>query len=190
MKYQRDGHDSYKRFIAPALAAAILQVTAHESSATLPLPAEVASAGISDARAYPVIAKQGSSGAIPRAKSAGWRVSVAGWTKPFRRGNQTRIDACKATLWWGSTPGKGGPTTWLAGHDRCGFWRWDRLLPVGAHFAVRGPADTKYRYRVTGRKGINRQSGSSGGLIRGDLMLQTCRGATTRFVYAKLVSVR
>lgn len=189
MTHQRGTQELCTRLIIPIVAAASLHLSTQEPALAGAPDRTSASSEIRGDVATTAGQSATTSTAL-RARSAGWRIKVAGWTQPFRRGGQARIDRCQATLWWGSTPGKGGPTTWLAGHNHCGFWRWDRHLPVGANFVVRGPDSTKYSYRVTSRRGINRQSGSARGLIRGDLMLQTCRGSSTQFVYAKLISVR
>lgn len=124
-----------------------------------------------------------------RTKVAGkWSIKVHGWAKPFKRGDQARIDRCKATLWWGPTPSANADrTTWLAGHNYCGFWRWDKWLPVGAHFSMKSPEGNVRRYEVFRRAFINRKSGSSSGLILGDVTLQTCRGSGMTFVYARLL---
>jgi hypothetical protein len=119
----------------------------------------------------------------PRAQR--WRVKVYGWSKPVRRGGQARINRCKATLYWGSLPGDKTSPAWLAGHDRCGFWRWDKWLPVGANFKVINRHGKVMKYRVYGRDIINRKSGTSDGLIKGDITLQTCRGRHMTFVYAR-----
>lgn len=122
-----------------------------------------------------------------RAPATGqWSIRVKGWSKNFKRGKQSRIDRCQATLWWGSLPtANANTTTWLAGHNYCGFWRWDRLLPLGSTFTITNPRGKSRVYVVFRRKYINRQSGSSAGLIRGDVTLQTCRGTGTVFVQAR-----
>ncbi|MGL5826555.1 MAG: hypothetical protein ACRCYU_17335 [Nocardioides sp.] len=127
-----------------------------------------------------------------RAKPANrpWRVQVHGWRKTFKRGGQGRIDRCKATLWWGSMPRSDRQPAWLAGHNTCGFWRWDKWLPVGAEFKVFTPRGRVWTYRVYERGFVNRRSGPSTGLIRGDLTLQTCRGSGMTFAYARRVSNR
>lgn len=114
-----------------------------------------------------------------------WKVKVRDWSKPIHRGRQAKIDRCKATLYWGALPGNGTKPAWLAAHDRCGFWRWDKWLPVGAKFTVISPQGTVLKYRVYGRDIINRNSGPSDGLIHGDITLQTCRGPKMTFVYAR-----
>jgi hypothetical protein len=116
-----------------------------------------------------------------------WRIQVRGWRKSFKRGGQGRIDRCKATLWWGSVPNRDNRPAWLAGHNTCGFWRWDRWLPVGSKFRVLTPRGKLWKYRVYDRGFINRRSGPSTGLIHGDLTLQTCRGSGMTFVYARRV---
>jgi hypothetical protein len=120
------------------------------------------------------------------ARDGAYRITVRGWTRTIVRGNQTTINRCHATLWEGPLPGGGG-TTWLAGHDYCGFYRWDRLLHVGDRFTVSTSSGAILRYVVTGRGFVGRHSGSASGLIRGDITLQTCRGAGTAFTYARLV---
>jgi hypothetical protein len=120
------------------------------------------------------------------AQDGAYRITVRGWTRTIVRGNQTTINRCHATLWEGPLPGGGG-TTWLAGHDYCGFYRWDRLLHVGDRFTVSTSSGAILRYVVTGRGYVGRHSGSASGLIRGDITLQTCRGAGTAFTYARLV---
>ncbi len=124
-----------------------------------------------------------------------WSIKVRDWKRTFARGDQDRIDRCLATLWWGPYPGKeagraGASTTWLAGHNYCGFWRWDKWLPVDAKFKVKTPTGEVRVYRVYDRGYVHRKGGSSAGLIEGDLTLITCRGAGTSFTYAKLVEVR
>lgn len=123
-----------------------------------------------------------------RARATGkWSIRVHGWSKSFKRGDQGRIDRCRATLWWGSLPRVNAKRpTWLAGHNYCGFWRWDDWLPVGAHFSIKGPQGKVHRYKVYRRAYVNRKSGSSQGLIHNDITLQTCRGKGMTFVYAQL----
>ncbi len=124
----------------------------------------------------------------PVASRAGrqrWQVKVRGWSKPISRGGQATINRCKATLFWGSLPGNSDQPAWLAGHDRCGFWRWDKWLPIGSKITVTTPKGKVLKYRVYARDVINRKSGSSDGLIHGDLTLQTCRGAKMTFAYAR-----
>src|SRR4051812_3225622 len=88
--------------------------------------------------------------AMPAARttraSGAYRITVRGWTRAIVRGNQSTINGCRsATLWEGPLPGGGG-TTWLAGHDYCGFYRWDRLLHVGDTFTVSRPSGAILRY--------------------------------------------
>lgn len=124
----------------------------------------------------------------PAARTAGatgaYRITVRGWTRTIVRGDQATINRCHATLWEGPLPGGRG-TTWLAGHDYCGFYRWDRLLRVGDRFTVSTPTGAILRYVVTGRGFVGRHSGSAAGLIHGDITLQTCRGSGTSFTYAR-----
>ena len=119
-----------------------------------------------------------------------WTITVRDWRRAFVRGDQTRIDRCQATLWWGPYPGKASGTSWLAGHNYCGFWRWDRWLSKGSTFKIKNPTGTVRVYRVYDRGYVNRHGGSSAGLIEGDLTLITCRGAGTSFTYAELIDVR
>lgn len=119
------------------------------------------------------------------ATSERWRVKVRGWSKKVHRGRQATINDCKATLYWGALPGNQTTPAWLAAHDRCGFWRWDKWLPVGAKFRMISPSGQVIKYRVYGRDVIKRNSGPSDGLIHGDITLQTCRGAKMTFVYAR-----
>ncbi len=114
-----------------------------------------------------------------------WSIKVRNWAKPFKRGGQDRIDRCQATLWSGSFPRKNAQSpTWLAGHNYCGFWRWDKWLAVGSQFSIKGPTGQVHQYTVYRRKYLDRKGGSSAGLIHGDITLQTCRGSGTSFVYA------
>ena len=116
-----------------------------------------------------------------------WNIKVKHWSKNFARGGQERIDRCQATLWWGSLPtGHAKRPTWLAGHNYCGFWRWDKLLPVGSHFKIRSPGGHVRKYEVYRRTYINRKTGSSAGLVLGDITLVTCRGPGMSFVYGRL----
>ncbi|MGY2875867.1 sortase (surface protein transpeptidase) [Marmoricola sp. URHA0025 HA25] len=116
-----------------------------------------------------------------------YRITVRGWTRTIVRGNQSTINGCRsATLWEGPLPGGSG-TSWLAGHDYCGFYRWDRLLHVGDTFTVSTPSGAILRYVVTGRGFVGRHSGSAAGLIHGDITLQTCRGSGTSFTYARQI---
>lgn len=119
-----------------------------------------------------------------------WTIKVRDWRRTFARGDQARIDRCQATLWWGPYPGKASGTSWLAGHNYCGFWRWDKWLPKGSTFKITSPTGTVRVYRVYDRGYVKRQGGSSAGLIEGDLTLITCRGAGTSFTYAKLIDLR
>jgi len=129
---------------------------------------------------------------VPTARTAratgAYRITVRGWTRTIQRGNQSTIDRCRAaTLWQGPMPGGSG-TTWLAGHNHCGFYRWDRQLHVGDGFTVTTPTGAVLRYRVTGRGYVGRHSGSAAGLIHRDITLQTCRGSGTAFTYARLIN--
>jgi len=116
-------------------------------------------------------------------------ITVAGWTRRIHRGGQRSIDRCRATLYSGPAPSARprGRTSWLAGHDYCGFHRWDRKLRKGARFKVTLASGRVLRYRVTGKRYVARHGGSARGLIRGDLTLQTCRGRGTSFTYARLI---
>jgi len=125
--------------------------------------------------------------ARPLPETGGYRITVNGWTRTIVRGGQETIDRCRAVLWAGPAPGEEG-TTWLAGHDYCGFHRWDGGLPVGSRFSVTAPDGRLLRYLVTGHAFVARHSGSATGLIRGDLTLQTCRGRGTSFTYARQVA--
>ena len=126
---------------------------------------------------------------IPTVPSTGgFGVTVAGWTKTIFRGGQATVDRCHATLWYGPFPGtRGRRTTWLAGHDYCGFYRWDKSLHIGSTFTITSPKGHVMRYRVFSRGYVNRHSGSSNGLIKGDVMLQTCHGSSTSFTYARRI---
>ena len=165
------------RALAAILAGAALwtipQFSAPASAATAPVSVS------SGATATQTAARRS-------ARDGAYRITVRGWTRTIVRGNQTTINACHATLWEGPLPGGGG-TTWLAGHDYCGFYRWDRLLHVGDRFTVSTSSGAILRYVVTGRGYVGRHSGTASGLIRGDITLQTCRGAGTAFTYARLV---
>jgi hypothetical protein len=119
-----------------------------------------------------------------------WTIKVRDWRRSFARGDQRRIDRCQATLWWGPYPGKASGTSWLAGHNYCGFWRWDKWLAKGSTFKIKSPTGTVRIYRVYARGYVNRHGGSSAGLIEGDLTLITCRGEGTSFTYAKLLDLR
>ena len=120
--------------------------------------------------------------------TGGFRITVAGWSRTIIRGKQATIDRCRATLSQARiTGGQGRGTTWLAGHDYCGFYRWDSALHVGSRFTVTGPFGKVMRYRVFARGYVGRHSGSARGLIRGDVTLQTCRGSGTSFAYARRV---
>lgn len=127
--------------------------------------------------------------AEPRATGK-WSIKVRDWRRTFARGDQDRIDRCQATLWWGPYPGKASGTSWLAGHNYCGFWRWDKWLQKGSTFKIKSPTGTVRVYRVYARGYVDRHGGSSAGLIEGDLTLITCRGKGTSFTYAKLIDVR
>lgn len=118
--------------------------------------------------------------------TGGYRITVRGWTRTIVHGGQRAINRCRAVLWYGPMPGGSG-TTWLAGHDYCGFRRWDRGLSKGSRFKVTTPTGAVLRYRVTGHRFVGRHSGSSVGLIHGDMTLQTCRGNGTAFTYARLM---
>ena len=127
---------------------------------------------------------------IARRSTGKWTIKVRDWRRAFARGDQSRIDRCQATLWWGPYPGKASGTSWLAGHNYCGFWRWDKWLTKGSTFKIKNPTGTVRVYRVYDRGYVNRHGGSSAGLIEGDLTLITCRGAGTSFTYAELIDVR
>jgi len=162
------------RLLAAILASCALTMTplvsAAASAATAPLDS-----------GDPVVQPQART-----AHAGSYRITVRGWTRTIVRGNQATINRCHATLWEGPLPGSGG-TTWLAGHDYCGFYRWDRLLHVGDRFSVSTPSGAILRYVVTGHGFVGRHSGSAAGLIRGDITLQTCRGSGTAFTYARLI---
>jgi hypothetical protein len=120
--------------------------------------------------------------------TGGLRITVAGWNRTIVRGGQATIDRCRATLWRGPIPGRHGHgTTWLAGHNYCGFYRWDRALRPNSRFSITLPSGRVMRYRVFARGYVARHSGSARGLIKGDVTLQTCRGSGTSFVYADLL---
>lgn len=164
------------RILAVVLAATALSTTPALASATA-APAEALD--MPAAVAAPAARTTRSAGA--------YRITVRGWTRTIVRGDQSTINGCRAaTLWEGPLPGTGG-TTWLAGHDYCGFYRWDRLLHVGDHFTVSTPSGATLRYVVTGRGFVGRHSGTAAGLIHGDMTLQTCRGSGTAFTYARLI---
>jgi hypothetical protein len=163
--------------LASVLASAALTVTPVLSSPSSAAPAPFAEAA--SATSVQPAARTASSGA--------YRITVRGWTRTIVRGDQSTINRCQATLWEGPLPGGRG-TTWLAGHDYCGFYRWDRLLHVGDHFTVSTASGAILRYVVTGRGFVGRHSGSAAGLIHGDITLQTCRGSGTSFTYARRTS--
>ena len=165
----------FTRVVAGLVAAAALSLTPSFSAASAP-----AAAGLPDTGTVAGAA------AARAATGGGYRITVRGWTRTIVRGNQSTINRCQATLWEGPLPGGRG-TSWLAGHDYCGFYRWDRLLHVGDRFTVSTPAGATLRYVVTGHGFVGRHSGSAAGLIRGDITLQTCRGSGTAFTYARLV---
>jgi len=53
--------------------------------------------------------------------SNAWQISIGGWARTIVSGTQSAIDACgPAVLYSSSWPGAGG-TTWLNGHNNCGF---------------------------------------------------------------------
>ncbi len=52
---------------------------------------------------------------------------------------------------------------------------------------MKSPLGKVRKFEVYARGFINRTSGSSDGLIQGDVTLQTCRGTGMTFVYARLV---
>ena len=167
----------------PILAAAVLV------GGLLVAVAPMAPSATDIASAAPVVLPATTADPAPvqaRARvKAQWRVKVRGWGRPITRGGQANIDRCRATLYWGSLPGNSTRPAWLAGHGKCGFWRWDKQLPIGAKFKVKSPRGKVLRYRVYDRDIINRKSGSSEGLIHGDITLQTCRGPHMTFVYAR-----
>ena len=171
------------RVLAVVLASCAITLTPLVSTPSTAAPARVL---LGDA------APHAAPHAAPSARTArtvhrgSYRITVRGWTRTIVRGNQTTINHCHATLWEGPLPGSGG-TTWLAGHDYCGFYRWDRLLHLGDRFSVSTPSGAILRYVVTGHGFVGRHSGSATGLIRGDITLQTCRGAGTAFTYARLL---
>ena len=101
------------------------------------------------------------------------------------RGGQATIDSCSVTLYRGPLPGRPSGTVWLAGHDWCGYAYW-ATLRSGTVVALHGPWGV-VRYRVYGHGSVKRHSGSSSGLIRGDLTLQTCKGSGTAFTYARQI---
>jgi len=114
--------------------------------------------------------------------SNAWQISIGGWARTIVSGTQSAIDACgPAVLYSSSWPGAGG-TTWLNGHNNCGFQFWTDL-PIGSTVTItHGPAI--FRYRVVGHGYVAQQGISSAGLIHNDLTLQTCKGSGTSFTYA------
>src|SRR4051794_10024623 len=100
--------------VRPArLLGAILASCALTMTPLLSVPSSAATAPLDAGRAV----------AQPQARtghSGSYRITVRGWTRTIVRGNQATINRCHATLWEGPLPGAGG-TTWLAGHDYCGF---------------------------------------------------------------------
>jgi hypothetical protein len=169
------------RLLLALLGGVALLATPPLSAPSSATPAPIAVASMTAAPA-------GASTARSARPTGAYRITVRGWTRTIQRGNQSTIDHCRAaTLWEGPLPGGSG-TTWLAGHDHCGFYRWDRRLHVGDRFTVTTPSGGLLRYRVTGHGYVGRHSGSAAGLIRGDITLQTCRGSGTAFTYARLIS--
>jgi hypothetical protein len=171
---------------APRLLATVVGGAVLSLSALVPVPASASPTPFTEAGSAAVTTTAASEARVARS-SAAFRITVRGWTRTIRRGDQATIDHCRAaTLWQGPLPGGPG-TTWLAGHNHCGFYRWDRMLGVGDRFTVTTPDGRKLRYRVTGRGYVGRHSGTSAGLIHGDITLQTCRGSGTAFTYARLL---
>ncbi len=158
-----------KPALAPAPAAAPTPVPAPAPIA-LPKPAPA-----------PVAAPKPAPAPVA-AVSNDWQISISGWARNIVSGTQSAIDACgPAVLYSSSWPGAGG-TTWLNGHNNCGFQFWTDL-PIGSTVTVtHGPA--VFQYRVVGHGYVAQQGISSAGLIHNDLTLQTCKGSGTSFTYA------
>ena len=116
-------------------------------------------------------------------------VQVGDWSRSIviARGSQAAINACgAASLWAGPMPGQGTGTTWLAGHNYCGFAFWD-ALSIGARITIHDSAGT-FVYQVVSRTRLNHQGGTAVGILHDDLILQTCTTSGTSLTYADLVS--
>lgn len=109
-------------------------------------------------------------------------IRIGAWSATIERGNQAVIDRCKATLFWGPWPAGGPGTTWLAGHDHCGFGFWS-ALPIGTTVSFTGPHGAG-SYVIVGRTWVPGKGGPSRGLVHDDLILQTCQGDGTALTYA------
>ncbi len=168
-----------QRAAAPVAAPKPASAPAPAAAPTpVPAPAQVAAPKPAPA---PVAAPKPAP--IPvAAVSNDWQISISGWARTIVSGTQSAIDACgPAVLYSSSWPGSGG-TTWLNGHNNCGFQFWTDL-PIGSTLTITHGPDV-FRYRVVGHGYVAQQGISSAGLIHNDLTLQTCKGSGTSFTYA------
>ena len=137
----------------------------------------------------PAAPKPATDSPAPAPKPSGMYIQIGGWFKPIVVANlsQSAINACgPAVVWFGSLPGLGSGTTWLAGHNYCGFAFWDRLS-IGTTLTIHDSAGT-FTYRIVSRLHLDHQGGTAVGIKHDDLMLQTCTASGTSITYADLVS--
>ncbi len=119
----------------------------------------------------------------------GTYIQIGSWFKPIVVANQSQsaINACgPAVVWSGTLPGLGSGTTWLAGHNYCGFAFWDHLS-IGSTLTIHDSAGT-FTYKIVSRLHLEHQGGTAVGIKHDDLMLQTCTSTGTSITYADLVS--
>ncbi len=137
----------------PAPAAALSPGAASAAPtppAAIPVPSRTTAAPQRAAAPTPVPAPVAAPKPVPApvaAVSNDWQISISGWARTIVSGTQSAIDACgPAVLYSSSWPGAGG-TTWLNGHNNCGFQFWSDL-PIGSAVTVtHGPAVFQYRGR-------------------------------------------
>lgn len=122
------------------------------------------------------------------AQSNTWRIVIGDWEDNIVKGNQKEIDKCDAAVAYGGILPEEGKDEllWLAGHNYCGYAFWANL-EINSYVKVVSPQNVVTTYKVYGHKYIGRQGGSSTGLIKGDLTLQTCKKDGTVFTYAQKI---
>ncbi len=182
-------------------AAAIAQATKAKTTATTRATAAATAAvtptsrpttnppAATKAATKPAAPKPATDSPAPAPKPSGTYIQIGSWFKPIVVANlsQSAINACgPAVAWYGPLPGLGSGTTWLAGHNYCGFAFWDSLS-LGTTLTIHDSAGT-FTYRIVSRLHLDHQGGTAVGIKHDDLMLQTCTATGTSITYADLVS--
>ena len=187
----------------PAHPAATASISPRPTRSAIPVITRSLTTSATSAAAVPRVATQSPTPTATRTPStpkptakpkavsgpSGNYIQVGDWFRSIviARGSQAAINACgAASLWDGPMPGQGSGTTWLAGHNYCGFAFWD-ALSIGARITIHDSSGT-FVYQVVSRTRLTHQGGTAVGILHDDLILQTCTTSGTSLTYADLVS--